>query len=147
MALYAFTQYNSSILGVGGAFAIGNGAAVAEEGISIENVADQNIMTKGLDDSTMHSYVANNGATLTLRLLKTAITNQLLQNMWNAQKTTLVGIGANVITGVGILSGDLIVLNQVAFKKQTPLTFAKEGGMNEWIFDCGQAIYYLGGNA
>ena len=67
--------------------------------------------------------------------------------MWNAQKTTLVGIGANVITGVGILSGDLIVLNQVAFKKQTPLTFAKEGGMNEWIFDCGQAIYYLGGNA
>ena len=49
MATYSFQDVAAAIVGVGGSINLASGAAVAEEGITIEAVEDKNIMTIGAD--------------------------------------------------------------------------------------------------
>ena len=47
MATYSFQDVAAAIAGVGGSINLASGAAVAEEGITIEAAEDKNIMTIG----------------------------------------------------------------------------------------------------
>lgn len=138
MATYSFQDINAAITGAGGSINIGAGSGNSEEGITIEPVEDKNIMTIGADGQGMHSLVAGDAATVTVRLLKTSPTNALLMAMYNYQKASSVLWGNNTIVVSDFGRGDLEKLTQVAFKKKPANTYAKEGGMNEWTFD---AIY------
>lgn len=135
MATYSFLNVNASIAGPGGFANLGSGAAAAEEGISIEATEDKNVMTIGADGQGQHSLIASNGGTATIRLLKTSPINAILQAMYDLQSASSALWGQNVITVVDSARGDLHLIQSAAFKKKPTITYAKEAGMNEWVFD------------
>lgn len=144
MATYSFQDVAAAIVGVGGSINLASGAAVSEEGITIDAVEDKNIMTIGADGSGMHSLVSNESATVTVRLLKTSPVNAQLQLMYNLQTKSSLTHGKNVITVRDVVRGDMIALTNVAFKKRPSVTYAKEGGIMEWTFDAIKTTQILG---
>lgn len=134
--VYSFLNVNAAIVGPGGAANLAAGAAAAEEGITIEAAEDKNVMSVGADGKGQHSLVASDAKTVTVRLLKTSPMNALLMAMYNLQSASSALWGRNAITVTDTSRKDLWVLQQVAFKKIPSITYAKEAGMNEWVFDC-----------
>lgn len=144
MATYSFQDVVAAISGVGGSINLAAGAGVAEEGITIESVEDKNVMTIGADGSGMHSLIANESSTVTIRLLKTSPVNKQLQEMYNQQTKSSANHGRNTITVRDAVRGDNITLAEVAFKKRPTVTYAKEGGLMEWMFDAIKTQSVLG---
>jgi hypothetical protein len=144
MATYSFQDVVATISGVGGSINLAAGAGVAEEGITIEPMEDKSVMTIGADGSGMHSLVANEASTVTIRLLKTSPVNKQLQEMYNQQTKSSANHGKNTITVRDAVRGDNITLTEVAFKKRPTVTYAKEGGLMEWTFDAIKTTAILG---
>lgn len=144
MATYSFLDVQCSMSGAGGSINLGSGSAVAEEGITVEAVEDKNIMTIGADGQGMHSLVASEASTVTVRLLKTSPVNNQLMEMYKVDTASSANHGRNTITIRNSATGDNITLQQVAFKKRPSITYAKEAGMNEWTFDAIKTETVLG---
>ena len=144
MATYSFQDVVATISGVGGSINLAAGAGVAEEGITIEPMEDKSVMTIGADGSGMHSLVANEASSVTIRLLKTSPVNRQLQEMYNQQTKSSANHGKNTITVRDAVRGDNITLTEVAFKKRPTVTYAKEGGLMEWTFDAIKTTAVLG---
>jgi hypothetical protein len=130
--------------GPGGIVNLGVGAAVAEEGITIEPVEDKNQMTIGADGSGQHSLIASEAVTVTVRVLKTSPVNALLMAMYDLQQSAPSLWGKNVITVADTNLNDLSLIQQAAFKKKPAIGYAKEAGMNEWVFDAIKGSSILG---
>ena len=143
MATYSFQDVFCTITGPGGVALVGSGGGAAEEGITIERDEDANTMTKGASGTIMHSMHAANSGTVTVRLLKTSPFNAMLMLMYELQKASSVLWGLNFIT-LTTLRGDFMSMAFCAFKKAPALTWAKEGGVVEWVFDAGLIKGLLG---
>lgn len=135
MGTYSFLSVSASINGPGGAFALGQGSGAAEEGITIAMAAEKNTMTPGADGSGMHSLRASNAGKVKVRLLKTSPVNQQLSQMYALQKSTPALWGQNVFLLNDSVRGDVVAARECAFAKLPDLTYATEGGINEWEFD------------
>lgn len=135
MSTYSFLDTQATISGPGGSFNIGSGAAIAEEGITIEPNGDKNTMTIGADGAGMHSLHADKSGTITVRLLKTSPTNAKLMAMYDLQQSSSANWGQNIITISNPVIGENNGCRGVAFKKKPTLVYAKEGQVNEWTFD------------
>lgn len=135
MPSYSFLDTNMTFAGPGGVLNLASGAAAAEEGVTVESVEDKNVMTIGADGKGMHSLVASDAVTVTVRLLKTSPLNAALMLMYNLQTASSSLWGGNVATIVNTGLGDYSVIQAMAFKKLPAITYAKEGGMMEWVFD------------
>lgn len=133
--VYSFLNVVATIAGPGGIFNLAAGAAVAEEGITIEPTEDKNVMTIGADGKGQHSLIASNACTVTIRLLKTSPINAALMLMYDLQSASSSLWGQNVMTIVDTGRNDLSVVQAAAFKKKPTITYAKEAGFNEWTFD------------
>lgn len=144
MATYSFQDVVAAISGVGGSINLAAGAGVAEGGITIESMEDKSVMTIGADGAGMHSLVANEASSVTIRLLKTSPANKQLQEMYNQQTKSSANHGKNTITVRDAVRGDNITLTEVAFKKRPTVTYAKEGGLMEWTFDAIRTTAVLG---
>lgn len=144
MSSYSFMDVVAAISGVGGSINLGYGSGSAEEGITIEPAEDKNVMTIGADGSGMHSLVANESSTVTVRLLKSSPVNAQLQTMYNVQTQSSLGHGKNTINVRDVVRGDSITLTGVAFKKRPAINYAKEGGTVEWTFDAIKTAQILG---
>jgi hypothetical protein len=138
MATYSFLSVNASINGPGGNITLANGAGAAEEGVTVSFEEDKNTKTIGADGSGMHSLHAGKSGEVTIRLLKVSPLNQALMQMYNLQTSNPALHGQNTINISDTYRGDVIVARECAFKKAPDITYAKDGGMNEWAFD---AIY------
>lgn len=145
MATYSFLTVVAAMSGPGGLVNFGVGAAAAEEGITIEPVDDKSTMTIGASGEGMHNLSASEASTVTVRLLKTSLSNAILQAMYNVQTSSPIMHGRNTITVRNIATGDTIVLEKVAFKRRPSINYAKEGGVNEWTFDAIKTSQILGG--
>lgn len=144
MATYSFLDITAAMSGVGGSINLGAGAAVAEEGITVEPVEDKSVMTIGADGQGVHSLIASEASTVTVRLLKTSPVNNQLMEMYKVDTTSSANHGRNTITIRNATTGDNITLQQVAFKKRPSITYAKEAGVNEWVFDAIKTSTVLG---
>ena len=144
MSTYSFLDVNCSIVGPGGAINLGQGAAVAEEGISIEASEDIDTLTVAADGTGMHSLHANKSGTVTVRLLKTSPANQKLAQLYAFQTASGVNHGQNTISLANSNTQDAITCRLVAFKRAPALTYAKDGGLNEWVFSAAQIDRALG---
>lgn len=144
MASYSFLNVQATIAGPGGSFQLGNGAGAAEEGITVSMTEDKDTMTPGADGSVMHSLHAAKTGRVTVRLLKTSPVNQQLSLMYSLQTASSGLHGSNVIVISDTERGDVIACRQVAFAKLPDLTFAKDGGFNEWSFNAGEIDMGLG---
>lgn len=142
--VYSFLNVSCSLAGPGGILNLASGAAVAEEGITIEPVEDKNIMTVGADGKGQHSLVASDACTLTVRLLKTSPLNAALMLMYDLQSASSALWGQNIFTIVDSGRNDFTIIQAAAFKKKPTLTYAKDGGMMEWTFDGISANSILG---
>lgn len=134
MSTYSFLSIAASLAGPGGVISLGYGAGTAEEGISVEPIEEKDLMTVGADGQIMHSLRAGNPGRATVRLLKTSPVNALLQNLYNLQRSSAALWGQNVMVISDIVRGDILTITTVAFSRQTPITYGKDGGMNEWTF-------------
>lgn len=141
---YSFLDVVAAIAGPGLIANIGAGASVAEEGITITPIEDKNVMTIGADGKGQHSLIASDACTVTVRLLKTSPINAMLMAAYQFQTTSSALHGRNVITVTNPTSGDVTVVQQGAFKKKPEITYAKEAGFNEWVWDGIKADTLLG---
>lgn len=135
MSTYSFMDVQAAIVGPGGAFSLGYGEAVAEEGITLVAAGDKNTMTVGSDGEGMHSLHADKSGQVTVRLLKTAPANAKLQALYDAQSLDSRLWGKNLITVTNSASADIGAARSCAFKKLPDLKFAKDGDIVEWVFD------------
>lgn len=132
---YSFLNIVAAIAGPGAAFNLGAGAGVAEEGITIAPSEDKNSMIIGADGKGQHVLIASNGGLITLRYLKTAPVNGLLQLAYDFQSASSALWGQNVITVVDTARNELTTCQSCAFKKKPELVYDKAGAMLEWTFD------------
>lgn len=142
--VYSFLDVVAAIVGPGIVANLGAGAAVAEEGITIEPIEDKNVMTVGADGKGQHSLIASDAAKVTIRLLKTSPINSLLMLAFEFQSSSSSLWGRNVLTVTNPQTGDVTTIQQAAFTKKPALTYAKEAGMNEWVFDAVKVNSVLG---
>lgn len=143
--VYSFLNVSCLMVGPGIAANLASGAAAAEEGITIEPVAEKNVMTIGADGKGQHSLVADDSAKIVVRLLKTSPANALLMAAYDLQTSSSALHGQNVITVSDSVRGDLHVAQAVAFKKKPAINYKKEADIIEWEFDVIQANSVLGG--
>jgi len=144
MATYSFQDIMASITGPSGTVSLGAGSAASDGGISIVMVEDKSTMTIGADGAVMHSLHAGKGSTVTVRLLKTSPTNQLLSQMY-ALDTSGSGVyGFNTISVRDLQLNDVVVAQQCAFAKFADVTYSKEGGEMVWTFHAGITDFILG---
>jgi hypothetical protein len=141
---YSFLDVQASINGPNGAFPIGSSAGVAEEGISIEFAEDQDTMQIGADGSGMHSLHAGQSGTVTLRLLMTSPTNELLDAMYALDRATPSSHGQNTIVVSWLTAGDITTCTNCGFRKFPSLTYAKDGQMREWTWNAVRISPLLG---
>ena len=140
---YSFLDTQCSFVGVGGAINLSNGG-IAEEGITITPTGDIDTMTIGADGTPMHSLSADKSGTVTVRLLKTSPINSKLSAMYALQTADSSKHGQNTITLATTYTQDSITCSSVAFKIAPDLTWAKEGGTVEWVFNAGVIDRTLG---
>lgn len=135
MPTYSFMDVSASLVGPTGTCDLGYGAAVTDEGISIDMAGDKNTMLIGADGEGMHSLHADKSGVVTVRLLKTSPQNSVLQAMYDAQTLSSTLHGKNIITVRNSASGDITVARSCAFKRKPSLSYKKDGDMLEWTFD------------
>jgi len=144
MYAYSFLDVNAAIVGPGGNFSL-SGVGNSEEGIKVSMTEEKDTQTIGADGTPMHSLHAGKGGKCTVSLLKTSPANNKLSTLYNLQTASSAAHGVNVISIANPISGDSITLTQVAFSKHPDISYAKEGGMIEWEFNCGTVDISLGG--
>lgn len=135
MGTYSFTDVQATLSGPGGSIGLGNGSGAAEEGITTEMKEEKNLQSVGADGQIMNTLRASRAGRITVRLLKTSPVNALLSAMYNFQSSTSGLWGNNVLVVSDTVRGDVVTATQVAFTRQPNLTYAKDGNMNEWIFE------------
>jgi hypothetical protein len=144
MPAYSFLDVQAAVTGPGGIVNLGNGAQVAEEGISYEMLEDKSTLLIGADGSYMQSLHAGHGGSISVRLLKTSPTNFLLSAMYDFQRISSANWGQNVIVIRDPTRGDVITAIGASFRRTPPNTFAKAGNIIEWGFMCGRIEPLLG---
>jgi len=143
--VYSFLDVAVSIQGPNGSFQLGTGSGVAEEGITWDYVIDSETMTNGADGTPMHSLHASKGGTCSVKLQKTSPLNAQLMQMWKADRANgSQDWGQNTITMTNTARGDNIVGQSVAFRKPPANVNAVDGGMMDWVFNCGIVDETLG---
>lgn len=144
MKTYSFQDVQAAIVGPGGAFSLGAGAGIAEEGISIEAAEGMNTMTIGADGLGMHTLLADKSGKITVRTLKTAPVNSLLMAMLQFQRISSANHGQNTITITNVAMGEITTAQQVAFAKVPSNQYGKNPNVIEWHFDAIQIDYAPG---
>ena len=131
---YGFQNITGSIVGPGGNADLAYGSGSSEEGLTIEPYADQSTPEIGADGFVAHSLSASTAHTITARFSKVSPVNRILQIMANLQQVSPELNGTNIITIRDILNGNSILCEFVAFSKWAPINYAKDAGINEWVF-------------
>ena len=142
--VYSFLNVVCAINGPGGSINLADGAAVADEGITISPSGDINTMQIGADGAGQQSLHADKSGKITVRLLKTSPTTKLLSALYDAQTANAANHGRNTIALTDTQRGDSITCSGVAFQKHPDLTYAKEAGLIEWEFAAIQIDRTLG---
>lgn len=132
---YSFLDCKASIVGPGGAISLGNGAGVAEEGITVTPTGEIGSMMIGADGVGQHNLHADKSGKVTVRLLKVSPTNALLSAMYAFQTAQGSTYGQNTLVINDVSRGDVISCQQVGFAKAPDLAFAKEGAAVDWEFN------------
>ena len=144
---YSFLDVQVSISGPNGSFSMGPGSAPAKEGLDIAKIENKNTMLIAADGQGMHSLHAGEAGTLTFRFIKTSPTNQKLSNLYNADRQSSATWGQNTITVQDIARGDSVTAQWCAFQRHTPVKYAEDGDVLEWIFDSQIVTENLGSGA
>jgi hypothetical protein len=143
--VYSFLDTHATLTGPGASpVSLGAGAAIAEEGITIEFVEEKDTMRAGADGRVVHSLNPVRMATAIVRLLKTSPTNQRLSQMFAFQTQNSIFHGKNGLLVTNSAQGDNYTCSDVAFAKYPAVTWAKDANVNEWRFNIAYCSASLG---
>lgn len=134
MSTYSFLNVAASIVGPGGNFSLGYGAATAKEGITVTMLEPKGKSDTGADGALMQTLRPSKLGRITVRLLKTSPVNAQLMNMYNLQSNASGLWGNNTIRVSDIARGDTFTMTQASFEKMPDVTYAEDGNTNEWSF-------------
>lgn len=143
---YSFVDCTCTIASFTGVLTLSEGG-VAEEGITITPVETKNIMQTGADGSVIHNLIMHDPFTIEIRFFKTNPVNHDLNVMYNTQKASAATWGQNIIVINDAARGDVLTFNGCAFQNPPVLNFAKQAGIQSWIFDCANGVVVLGEGA
>jgi len=146
MGVYSFIDNSGTWTGPGGTLSLGNGSGASDEGITIAYNEDVGHMDIGADGSIQHSLHANKSGTITIRVLKTSPINQKISNKIAFQRAGAANYGQDTFSIQNLVTGDIVTCQQVGVKSFSPMTYAKDAGMNEWVLNVGLIEPTLGGN-
>jgi len=147
---YSFADVQAAITAPNGGFSLSDNVTsladggIADEGITIAMRDPVNTMVTGADGSVMHGLRVSKAGTITIRALKTGTINARLMDLYNGQTTSSAFHGRNVISVSNPVAGDSHTAVACAFQKLPDNVNALEGGMMEWVFDCGKITQKLG---
>lgn len=139
--VYSFQDVTCSVVGPNVNLVV---TGSADEGYAADIEGDKDILTMGASGSGMHSLRASQNGTLMIRLLKTSTLNQALCNAYNFQTGSAANHARNVITIDDPIRGDTITCLGAAFRKFPNISFATEGGTQDWVFNCTRIEFSLG---
>lgn len=134
MKTYSFLDVNCAIAGPGLVANLSAGVGMADEGISFAFNGNINTTTIGADGEGMNTLRSDRSGTVTVRLLKSSPTNQILSAALAFQRTSSAAHGQNTITLFDRNKGDVVTAEGVAFNKVPDLNFGKEAQIIEWQF-------------
>ena len=134
MKTYSFLDVQCAIAGPGLVANLSAGVGLADEGISFAFNGNINTTTIGADGEGMNTLRSDRSGTVTVRLLKSSPTNQILSAALAFQRTSSAAHGQNTITLFDRNKGDVVTAEGVAFNKVPDLNFGKEAQVIEWQF-------------
>ena len=137
-ATYSFRDVTATFVSLTTEFVLGRNSGVAEEGITITPVGEQNVMKRGAGGGWGHSMIAGTWATIKIALLQTSNANSLLQTAYEIQHQNSSLWGKNQIVIRENKSGTTIICLGCAFKNWASFPFKMEMETIEWEFDCGR---------
>jgi hypothetical protein len=143
MATYSFLDVNAALTDPAGSFSLSEGG-IAEEGVTIAMEGDKTTIVWGADGTPMTSLHAAQGGTIAIRLQKTSPVNALLSSLYAQTTNSSANCGNSTITVRNATRGDTIVGVGCSIKKFPDNVNAREGGMNDWIFNAGRISMILG---
>ena len=129
--VYSFQDVHFSIVGPNLNVTV---TGVADEGYTVEFDGDKNTLVMGADGSGMTSLRAAQNGLIMVRLLKTGILNAALCNAYNFQTTSAANSGQNVIVINDPVRGDTVNGFGASFRRFPNISYATEGGTQEWVF-------------
>ena len=139
--VYSFQDVSCSFTGPNIALTV---TGAAEEGYSVEQEGNKSTQTMGAGGDGMDSLHAKQNGTLMIRLLKTSSLNRAFCNAYNFQTGSAANHGQNTVVIDDPVRGDTITLFGVAFQKFPNISFAMEGGTQDWAFTAKRINYALG---
>lgn len=131
---YSFADVNCTMTGPGANVLLSEDG-VADEGIEFQFSGDKSSMMTGASGDGMHSLHAGQPGRVIVRLLKVSPLNAILSRLYNSQTSSASKHGQNTFTLSDAQRGDFFSASQCAFAKHPDGRFAKEGNVQEWIFD------------
>jgi hypothetical protein len=134
MKTYSFLDIQCAIAGPGLVANLSAGVGQADEGITFAFNGNINTTTIGADGEGMNTLRSDRSGTVTVRLLKSSPTNQILSAALAFQRTSSAAHGQNTITLFDRNKGDVVTAEGVAFNKVPDLNFGKEAQVIEWQF-------------
>lgn len=143
MSTYSFIDVDCSLSGPNGSFLISD-KGTAEEGITITATEDIGTMTIGANGDVMHSLHAGTSGRVVIRLLKTGIGNQLMNDAYNSATSSSALYGKDTITIRNPQTGDIITCAECGYQRPPDLSYAKDGNTHEWAFNAGRIYRTLG---
>lgn len=118
---------------------------LAQDGDAISVTFDEDHVTKavGMDGEVARAMNANRTGKITVRLMATSLTNQLLsaaKELDAASGTAYYPLTVKDASGL-----DIHFAKEAWILKTPDSSYSKEIGIREWVFDCGQLISNPGG--
>ncbi|MDR3488813.1 MAG: DUF3277 family protein [Bradyrhizobium sp.] len=139
--VYSFQDVQCSVTGPNIAVSV---TGTADEGYSVEQEGDKSTLTMGANGDGMDSLHAKQNGTFMARLLKTSTLNRAFCNAYNYQTASAANHGQNTIVIDDPVRGDTLTMLGCAFKKFPNISYAIEGGTQDWAFTCKRIEYGLG---
>jgi hypothetical protein len=112
--------------------------------VSIEFNEDQFSLQMGTDGEGTRSKSNNYSARVTISLMQTSDSNQVLQGFWNSDRLSDSGIFPFLLKDN---SGRTIyAAEQMWVAKQPSAEFGREAGAREWVLETDNMVPFEGGN-
>ncbi|MCP4570696.1 MAG: DUF3277 family protein [FCB group bacterium] len=112
----------------------------------VEQNEDAFALQIGTDGEACRSKSNNRSGTITITLMASSPTNDLLSAMYNVDINSN-GDGINPMGVVDLSGTSLFAAEKAWIKKPPSTTFSRESGSREWVFETNVLVQHHGGNA
>lgn len=116
------------------------------EFVKIENNEDAFTLQVGTDGEATRSRSNNNAAKITITLMQSSLSNDLLSSLHNLDKAVPGGIGCVPLLIKDLLGRSLYAAATAWIAKRPSASFAREAGPREWVIETNELIPFDGGN-